>query len=379
MTQEELKIQINIGAETAEEAVKSLQSEIRKLGGDVDDLSGKTKNAEATQLAFAAAAAAAFGAMLGAINKGTEALNRYESAMKGLESVAGGRGIAQGELQKALDGVSRNRAKAILTGGGIRVDKKIVKQYDLMLQPGNIVEISKKKPKEELRNKFVKIVYEDHAIVVVEKNIGILSMASSHHSFSVKTVLDEYFRRTHQKCTAHVVHRLDRDTSGLMVYAKTIEAEQILEHNWHQIVTDRRYVALCSGAPKEPQGRVESWLKDNKAFFTFSSPTDNGGKYALTHYKTLRSNERYSLVEFKLETGRKNQIRVHTQDLGCPICGDIKYGNGDNPIGRLALHAFRLNFYHPITNEQLYFETTAPKAFMKVFETQTISKKFNNK
>lgn len=282
-------------------------------------------------------------------------------------------------IQKALDGVSRNRAKAILTGGGIRVDKKIVKQYDLMLQPGNIVEISKKKPKEELRNKFVKIVYEDHAIVVVEKNIGILSMASSHHSFSVKTVLDEYFRRTHQKCTAHVVHRLDRDTSGLMVYAKTIEAEQILEHNWHQIVTDRRYVALCSGAPKEPQGRVESWLKDNKAFFTFSSPTDNGGKYALTHYKTLRSNERYSLVEFKLETGRKNQIRVHTQVLGCPICGDIKYGNGDNPIGRLALHAFRLNFYHPITNEQLYFETTAPKAFMKVFETQTISKKFNNK
>ena len=110
-------------------------------------------------------------------------------------------------IQKALDGVSRNRAKAILTGGGIRVDKKIVKQHDLQLQPGAIVEISKKKPKEELRNKFVKIVYEDHAIIVVEKNIGILSMASSHHAFSVKTVLDEYFRRTHQKCTAHVVHR----------------------------------------------------------------------------------------------------------------------------------------------------------------------------
>ena len=95
---------------------------------------------------------------------------------------------------------------------------------------------------------------------------------------------------------------------------------------------------------------------------------DNGGKYALTHYKTLKSNDKYALIEFKLETGRKNQIRVHTQDLGCPICGDIKYGNGDNPIGRLALHAFRLNFYHPISGELLKFETSAPKLFMRVFE-----------
>ena len=271
-------------------------------------------------------------------------------------------------VQKVLDGISRNRAKAILTGGGVRVDRKIVKQHDLLLSPNSIVEISKRKPKEELRNKFVKIVYEDHAIVVIEKNIGILSMASSHHAFCVKSVLDEYFRRTHQKCTAHVVHRLDRDTSGLMVYAKTIEAEQILEHNWHNIVTDRRYVALCSGIPKSPQGSIESWLKDNKAYFTFSSPTDNGGKYALTHYKTMCVKNNYSLIEFKLETGRKNQIRVHTQDMGCPICGDTKYGNGDNPINRLALHAYRLFFYHPISGEELRFETSVPKIFMKVFD-----------
>jgi 23S rRNA pseudouridine1911/1915/1917 synthase len=271
-------------------------------------------------------------------------------------------------VQKVLDGISRNRAKAILTGGGVRVDRKIVKQHDLLLSPNSIVEISKRKPKEELRNKFVKIVYEDHAIVVIEKNIGILSMASSHHAFCVKSVLDEYFRRTHQKCTAHVVHRLDRDTSGLMVYAKTIEAEQILEHNWHNIVTDRRYVALCSGIPESPQGSIESWLKDNKAYFTFSSPTDNGGKYALTHYKTMCVKNNYSLIEFKLETGRKNQIRVHTQELGCPICGDIKYGNGDNPINRLALHAYRLFFYHPISGEEMRFETSIPKIFMKIFD-----------
>lgn len=266
-------------------------------------------------------------------------------------------------IEKSLDGISRNRAKAILSGGGVRVNRKNVTQHDLMLEPGQRVEIAKRKPRGELRSKFVRLVYEDAHLVVIEKAPGILSMASSHHSFCVKTVLDDYFHKTHQRCNAHVVHRLDRDTSGLLVYAKTIEAEQILEHNWRSIVTDRRYMALVSGTPEPPQGTVESWLKDNKAFFTYSSPTDNGGKLAVTHYRVMRTDGRHSLVELKLETGRKNQIRVHMQDLGCPVCGDTKYGNGDNPVRRLALHAFRLNFYHPITGEPLHFETNVPRSF----------------
>ena len=266
-------------------------------------------------------------------------------------------------IEQALQGISRSKAKAILGGGGVRVDHKNTKQFDLELKPGQLVEISKRKPKGELQSKFVKIVYEDPQLIVIEKAPGILSMASSHHSFCVKKVLDDYFHRTHQKCCAHVVHRLDRDTSGLLVYAKTIEAEQILEHNWQDIVTDRRYLALVSGRMEQQSGTVKSWLKDNKAYFTYSSPTDNGGKYAVTHFRVLRSNDKHSLVELKLETGRKNQIRVHMQDLGHPVCGDTKYGNGDDPIGRLALHAFRLNFYHPITGEPLHFETGVPRKF----------------
>lgn len=266
-------------------------------------------------------------------------------------------------IEHALNGVSRSRAKAILSGGGVRVDRKNTRQFDLELRPGQVVEISKRKPKGELQSKFVKIVYEDPQIIVIEKAPGILSMATSHHAFCVKQVLDDYFHRTHQKCTAHVVHRLDRDTSGLLVYAKTLQAEQILEHNWRDIVTDRRYLALVSGELPQKQGCVESWLKDNKAYFTYSSPVDNGGKYALTHYRVLRTDGKHSLVELKLETGRKNQIRVHMQDLGHPVCGDIKYGNGDDPIGRLALHAYRLNFYHPMTGEPLRFETPVPKGF----------------
>lgn len=266
-------------------------------------------------------------------------------------------------IEHALNGVSRSRSKAILSGGGVRVDRKNTRQFDLELRPGQVVEISKRKPKGELQSKFVKIVYEDPQIIVIEKAPGILSMATSHHAFCVKQVLDDYFHRTHQKCTAHVVHRLDRDASGLLVYAKTLQAEQILEHNWRDIVTDRRYLALVSGELPQKQGSVESWLKDNKAYFTYSSPVDNGGKYALTHYRVLRTDGKHSLVELKLETGRKNQIRVHMQDLGHPVCGDIKYGNGDDPIGRLALHAYRLNFYHPMTGEPLRFETPVPKGF----------------
>ncbi len=266
-------------------------------------------------------------------------------------------------IEHALNGVSRSRSKAILSGGGVRVDRKNTRQFDLELRPGQVVEISKRKPKGELQSKFVKIVYEDPQIIVIEKAPGILSMATSHHAFCVKQVLDDYFHRTHQKCTAHVVHRLDRDISGLLVYAKTLQAEQILEHNWRDIVTDRRYLALVSGELPQKQGSVESWLKDNKAYFTYSSPVDNGGKYALTHYRVLRTDGKHSLVELKLETGRKNQIRVHMQDLGHPVCGDIKYGNGDDPIGRLALHAYRLNFYHPMTGEPLRFETPVPKGF----------------
>ena len=265
---------------------------------------------------------------------------------------------------RCLNGISRSKAKAILSGSGIRVDRKIVTQHDFLLEPGMTVEISKRKNASPLVSRFIKLVYEDHHICVIEKNIGILSMATDHHQFCVKTILDDYFRKSRQKCTAHVVHRLDRDTSGLLVYAKTIEAEQILEHNWHTIVTDRRSVALASGRMEREKGTVESWLKDNKAYFTFSSPVDNGGKYAVTHFRTLRSNDYYSLVELKLETGRKNQIRVHLQALGHPVCGDIQYGNGDDPCGRLCLHAFRLDFYHPITGEHLHFETPMPKPFL---------------
>lgn len=264
---------------------------------------------------------------------------------------------------------SRTKIKATLRGRGIKVDGKTVTQFDFPLQPGMKVAVSKRKRDDLLlKSRYVKLVYEDRYLVVVEKNIGILSMAAGHSSLNVKSVLDDYFRKSRQRCTAHVVHRLDRDTSGLMVYAKDMETEQILEHNWHDIVYDRRYVAVVSGEVEDEGGTIANWLKDNKAYITYSSPVDNGGKYAVTHFHTLARTTEHSLVEYRLETGRKNQIRVHSADMGHPVCGDIKYGNGDGPLHRLCLHAYVLCFYHPVTRERMEFETPIPPAFKSLFK-----------
>lgn len=263
---------------------------------------------------------------------------------------------------------SRTKVKATLKGRGVKVDGKTITQFDFRLMPGMKVSVSKTKRNQNvLKNRFVKIVYEDRWLVVVEKAPGILSMAAGHSSLNVKAVLDDYFHKSRQNCRAHVVHRLDRDTSGLMVYAKDMETEQILEHNWHDIVYDRRYVAVVSGEIVEEGGTVASWLKDNKAFVTYSSPVDNGGKYAVTHFRVLDRTTDHSLVEFKLETGRKNQIRVHSADIGHPVCGDVKYGNGDDPLHRLCLHAYVLCFFHPVTRERMEFEMPVPSAFRSMF------------
>ena len=266
-----------------------------------------------------------------------------------------------------LKPLSRNKVKDILQGRGIKVNGKIVTQFDYPLTAGQKISVSKSKKNDTFKNRYVNLVYEDPYLVVIEKKPGILSMAAGHKSLNVKSVLDDYFRRTRQRCTAHVVHRLDRDTSGLMVYAKDMQTEQILEHEWHNIVYDRRYVAVVSGEMEDDEGTIANWLKDNKAYVTFSSPVDNGGKYAVTHFHVLDRTTEHSLVEYKLETGRKNQIRVHSADMGHPVCGDVKYGNGDDPIHRLCLHAYMLCFYHPVTRARMEFQTPIPSQFRKLF------------
>ena len=251
-----------------------------------------------------------------------------------------------------------------MTNRVILVDNIITTQYNFELKPGMKVQVSKTKNNREFKNPMLKLVYEDAYIIVVEKKEGLLSVSTEHQKErTAQHILNEYVKRSHRNNRIFVVHRLDRETSGLMMYAKDEKTQNTLRDNWQDIVTDRRYVAIVSGEMEKDGGTVESWLTDRKLYVS-SSPYDDGeGKYAVTHYRTIKRANGYSLVELDLETGRKNQIRVHMSELGHPVIGDERYGSECNPLGRLALHAFKLCFYHPITGELMQFETPYPANF----------------
>lgn len=271
-------------------------------------------------------------------------------------------------LMEKMAGISRTKVKSLLTHRTVFVNQKITTQYNFLLQPGMKVQISNEKGQKEFRSSLLKIIYEDAYIIVIDKREGLLSIATERQKErTAYSILTEYVQRSARQHRIYIVHRLDKDTSGLMVFAKDEKTKRTLQDNWEQIVTDRRYVALLSGEMEKENGTVTSWLRDNKVYITYSSMSNNGGEKAITHYKVIKKCNEYSLVELELETGRKNQIRVHMQDLHHPVVGDIKYGNGDDPIGRLGLHAFKLCFYHPVTKELLKFETPYPASFKKVF------------
>ena len=244
-------------------------------------------------------------------------------------------------LAAKMPDASRTKLKSLLSKRIIYVDSVITTQYNFPLKPGMKVQISREKGRKEFNHKLMKIVYEDAYIIVIEKMQGLLSVNTDRQKErTAYTILNEYVQRSGKQHRVHIVHRLDRDTSGLMMFAKDEKTQRTLRDNWHDIVTDRRYVAVVFGEMEKDAGTVVSWLTDRK-LYVYSSPTDDGGQESITHYRTIKRANGYSLVELNLETGRKNQIRVHMQDLGHPIIGDGRYGLEDvNPIGRLALHAF---------------------------------------
>ncbi len=270
-------------------------------------------------------------------------------------------------IMKKMDGISRNKVKNMLSNGYVSVDGERKSQYNFSLQPGMKVEIGKPTAKERFHSPWLDIVFEDRSIVVINKKEGLLSSSPTVSHTTAQSILNDYFIYTQQRCRAHVVHRLDRNTSGLMLFAKDKNIAMDFENDWKEKVYDRRYVAVVSGTVDPRSGTVQSWLKESNAFVTLSCPTDNGGKLAITHYEVLVSNRNYSLLDLKLDTGRKNQIRIHMQDIGHPVVGDAKFGSKDDAFGRLCLHAYRLCFIHPVTKKELEFETPFPAVFEKAF------------
>lgn len=268
-------------------------------------------------------------------------------------------------LMEKMHGISRNRAKALITNRVVLVDNKITTHPLAELKPGQVVQLDRSKHKHSFRSSKLEIIYEDPYLLIIDKYPGLLSMSNNTRQETVQTILNRYLEKGGGRNTSHLVHRLDRDTSGLMVYAKDVQTQQSLIDGWQNLVTDRRYIALVQGTLEQKEGRVQSWLTEDKRFVTHSSPVDNGGKYAVTHYRVLQEGAGYSLVECELQTGRKNQIRVHMASLGHPVVGDHKYGSDDDPIRRLGLHAYMLCFRHPVNGKLLRFETPVPVCFEK--------------
>lgn len=261
----------------------------------------------------------------------------------------------------------RTAIKNLLSHNQIAVNGQPVTQFDTELKPGDEVKANLTREFRVFYNRRLKIVYEDDDIIVVNKGYGLLSMGTDKiKEGTAYSILRDYLKWKDPRNKLFIVHRLDRDTSGLMVFAKSEEAKNRLQHNWNNMVISRKYLAVVEGKPEPEEGVVRSYLAENSRFEVYSTDKPEEGQLAITRYKTLRSRNGYSLMEVSLDTGRKNQIRVHMKDLGHPIAGDRRYGAKSSPIHRMALHAQTLRFVHPMTRKDMNFSTPVPASFAKM-------------
>jgi 23S rRNA pseudouridine1911/1915/1917 synthase len=275
-------------------------------------------------------------------------------------------------LLKNANGRSRTTLKSYLAHRQVFVNGKCITQFNHPLQPGDLVNIGQVPGIKELPSlPKLKIIFEDEHLLVINKESGLLSIATEKEKvMTAYSILSRYVKSSGPNNKIFVVHRLDREASGLMLFSKSQQVQESLQHAWQEAVQERSYAVLVEGCPEQEEGRIESWLKENKNLVMYSSRTPGEGQQAISHYRVLKKSGNYSILEVTLETGRKNQIRVHMHDLGHPIAGDKKYGARSNPLHRLGLHARVLHFYHPVTGEEKRFETPVPAEFMKCLKEE---------
>ena len=269
-------------------------------------------------------------------------------------------------LIESLTDKSRTAIKSYLSHRQVAINGRVSTLFDTPVHQGDEVSIRAVGESAPNPNHQVRIVFEDDDLIVVDKKPGVLTMSTGiEGEQTAYSIMMEHVRRHRKTDRVYIVHRLDRETSGLLILAKSEEAQERLQNDWNNTIIERRYIAVSEGEFAKREGRIVSWLTDNlKSMKVMSSPVDNGGKEAITNYRVIKSGERYSLVELHLETGRKNQIRAHLANLAHPIAGDKKYGAKSNPLGRLCLHAQTLSFYHPYSGQPMKFDTGIPPKFL---------------
>ena len=271
---------------------------------------------------------------------------------------------------------SRNNVKTILSKRHVAVNGLPVTQFNYRLYKGDIVQVSKEQydrsqvVKQEVKKKVnINIIYEDDDLLVINKPNGLLTIESDHEKSETayKLVL-EYMSTKNKHARCFQVHRLDKETSGLLLFTKSYELKESLSKNWNTLVKERGYIAIVEGKMPKKEDKIISWLKETDTHLMYDSHKEGDGLKAITNYKVIKESSKYSLLNVTIETGRKNQIRVAMNDLGHPIVGDDKYGKPSDPIKRLGLHASTLKFKHPITKEILYFNADIPAIFKKLFK-----------
>ena len=262
-------------------------------------------------------------------------------------------------------GYTRTKVKQLMKHRVVQVNGKAVRGFDHLLVKGDTVSVGKDTKESKIAPSMgIKIIFEDDHIIVIEKPAGLLTIASDTEK--TKTAfyqLNEFFKlrtpRTRERI--YIVHRLDRDTSGLIVFAKNEKAKKRLQDGWKDV--EKRYYALVEGRPGKKEGEIMSRLKETKSLKVYSDSHSDGAKLSITKYLVVKTGREYSLLDILLETGRKNQIRVHLSDIGHPVAGDKKYGAKTDPLGQLGLHSYLLMFKHPVTGASLRFESKLPRRF----------------
>ncbi len=273
-------------------------------------------------------------------------------------------------LLAGLKGKNRNNIKSLLSNKQVIVNGKVESQFNFMLKPGDEIKISNERLKqtEQMTARGFSIVYEDEHLIVIDKHAGILSIATKgEKDYTAYNFLSRHVKYQNPSNKIFVVHRLDRETSGLMVFARSAKVQKLLQENWNDNILERTYIAITQGIIPEDEGTIQSYLHESKALIVYSTEEPDGGKLAITNFKVMKRSDQYTMLEVRLDTGRKNQIRVHLRDYGYPLINDKKYGATANPIGRLGLHARVLSFIHPITRQPLRFQTAIPRKFTRIF------------
>lgn len=276
-------------------------------------------------------------------------------------------GILIDFLRSELKQMSRNNIKGLLTRKQVMVDGAPISQYNFKLSPGDIVMIGKFSPQQPTLP-TPKILYEDEELIVIDKPTGLLTVASDNEkSITAFRMMMDYVREKDIHARLFVVHRLDRDTSGVLMFCKNEALRDEMQKQWNAIVSKRGYYAIVDGIPKEKEKTIHTWLHKTTTQIMYSRQyEDDEGKEAITHYRVKKELKNHAFLDVRIDTGRKNQIRVHLKELGHPVIGDDKYHALSNPIKRLGLHAYALEMIHPVTEKKLAFFSPLP-GLMKAF------------